>query len=68
MRRQLSLKSLLWLMAVVVAFFAGAEWQHRTDVECLEYKAWVSAHKSGAVNHGELTYGRQATLSGTNEK
>jgi hypothetical protein len=28
-RPQFTLKTLLWLMAVVAAFFAGAAWQHR---------------------------------------
>jgi hypothetical protein len=30
-RPQFSLKSLLWLMAVVAAFFGGAAWQHRSE-------------------------------------
>ncbi len=52
MPRQFSLKTLLWLMAVVGAFFAGAEWQRRTDVECLEYKAWKS-HRQSSTNQDE---------------
>jgi hypothetical protein len=41
---------MLWLIGLIAASFAGAEWQRRTDVECLAYKQWLSARKPGASN------------------
>jgi hypothetical protein len=31
-RAQFSLKTMLWVMAVVGAFFAGAAWQHKSEI------------------------------------
>jgi hypothetical protein len=35
-RPQFSLKTLLWLMAVVGAYFAGGEWQRATQINRLQ--------------------------------
>ena len=46
-RPQFSLKTLLWLMAVVAAFFAGAAWQRRHEGTQSSWDISSGSHASG---------------------
>ena len=55
-RAQFSLKTLLWVMVVVAAFFGGAKWGRR-DLEnayLAQFEAWVRADSKARELQREL--------------
>ena len=66
-RPQFSLKTLLWLIAVVAAFFAGAAWQYRTLVGwARDVEAENDGLRETATTYERLAENLQAEASRSN--